>query len=214
MKTVLITGFEPFGGEKINPAWEVAKALDGQVIAGANVIAQCLPCVFGDSLEQLACIIADTQPDMVISLGQAGGRSAITPERVAINLDDARIPDNLGRQPIDIPIEAGGEAAYFTTLPIKAIVKALQAAGIPAAVSYTAGTFVCNHVFYGLQRLARTHHIPKSGFIHIPYLPEQAAQQVGQPSMAFDTLVAGVKVIIETAITTDKDISAIGGYTH
>lgn len=220
MKTVLLTGFEPFGGEAINPSWEVAKALDGQIIGNAKVVAKCLPCVFGDSLERLADYIIDTQPDIVISLGQAGGRSDITPERVAINLDDARIPDNRGAQPLDRPIVEGGETAYFTTLPIKAIVEALRAAGIPASVSYTAGTFVCNHVFYGLQRLAISHGIAKSGFIHIPYLPEQAAKPMGQtgqtaqPSMAFDTLVNGIKLAIDTVVTTDQDIKAVGGYTH
>lgn len=214
MKTLLLTGFEPFGGEAINPAWEVAKALDGQVIAETNIIAKCLPCVFDKSLEQLESHINDLQPDIVISLGQAGGRTDITPEQVAINLNDARIPDNDGQQPIDTPIVADGDAAYFTTLPIKAMVKALKDAGIPASVSYTAGTFVCNHVFYGLQRLVRQYGIAKSGFIHIPYLPEQAARQVGQASMAFDTLLTGIQLAIATAVTTDNDIQVMGGITH
>lgn len=214
MKTLLLTGFEPFGGEAINPAWEVAKALDGQLIADAKVIAKCLPCVFDESLQVLAKHISELKPDIVISLGQAGGRTDITPERVAINLNDARIPDNHGQQPIDTPIVADGETAYFTTLPIKAIVKALKDAGIPASVSYTAGTFVCNHVFYGLQRLARQYGIAKSGFIHIPYLPEQATRQVGQPSMAFDTLLTGMQLAITTAVTTDNDIQTMGGITH
>jgi pyroglutamyl-peptidase len=153
---ILLTGFEPFGGEVVNPSWQVARALDGRTVGGVPVVACELPCVFGAALRVLDEALAAHAPVLVLALGQAAGRSAFTPERVAINVDDARIPDNAGAQPVDRPVVPGGPAAYFTTLPVKAMVAALRAAGLPAQVSQTAGTFVCNHVFYGLMhRLAR-----------------------------------------------------------
>lgn len=150
MKTVLITGFEPFGGEQINPSWEVVSQLDNAIIAGCRVVARQLPCVFGESLSVLNSAIDTLSPSLVLAIGQAGGRTDITVERVAINVDDARIPDNKGQQPVDEPIVAGGPAAWFSTLPVKAMVAAMREAGVPASVSQTAGTFVCNHVMYGL----------------------------------------------------------------
>lgn len=150
MAGVLITGFEPFGGETVNPSWEVVKQLDGMIIRGQQVVAKQLPCVFGEALTVLKAALETYQPRLTIAVGQAGGRVDITVERVAINVDDARIPDNKGQQPIDEPIVANGPAACFSTLPIKAIVSALRQQGIPASVSQTAGTFVCNHVMYGL----------------------------------------------------------------
>lgn len=150
MKTVLITGFEPFGGEQVNPSWEVVSQLDNAIIAGCRVVARQLPCVFGESLSVLNSAIDTLSPSLVLAIGQAGGRTDITVERVAINVDDARIPDNKGQQPVDEPIVAGGPAAWFSTLPIKAMVAAMREAGVPASVSQTAGTFVCNHVMYGL----------------------------------------------------------------
>ena len=150
MKTVLITGFEPFGGEQVNPSWEVVSRLDNAIIAGCRVVARQLPCVFGESLSVLNSTIDTLSPSLVLAIGQAGGRADITVERVAINVDDARIPDNKGQQPVDEPIIAGGPAAWFSTLPIKAMVAAMREAGVPASVSQTAGTFVCNHVMYGL----------------------------------------------------------------
>ncbi|WP_395144826.1 pyroglutamyl-peptidase I [Moraxella atlantae] len=213
-RMLLLTAFEPFDGEAVNPSWEVARTLDGEVIANMTVRAVCLPCVFGDSLTALAQAIDAYKPSMVISLGQAGGRCDITPERVAINLNDARIPDNAGNQPIDEPIDSNAPAAYFTTLPIKAMVQAMRAVGVPASVSYTAGTFVCNHVFYGLQHLAARCGIDKSGFVHIPYLPEQAAQHNGQPSLSADTLLIGLRAMLSAAITTDEDLKITGGKTH
>ncbi|OBX75979.1 pyroglutamyl-peptidase I [Faucicola atlantae] len=213
-RILLLTAFEPFDGEAVNPSWEVTRTLDGEMIANMTVRAVCLPCVFGDSLTALAQAIDAHKPSMVISLGQAGGRCDITPERVAINLNDARIPDNAGSQPIDEPIDSNAPAAYFTTLPIKAMVQAMRAVGVPASVSYTAGTFVCNHVFYGLQHLAARGGIDKSGFVHIPYLPEQAAQHNGQPSLSADTLLIGLRAMLSAAITTDEDLKITGGKTH
>lgn len=208
-KTMLLTGFEPFGGESINPSWEVARALHGELIAGARVQAVQLPCVFGQALDALDAAIRATQPALVLALGQAGGRCDLSIERVAINVDDARIADNAGIQPVDLPVLEDGPAAYFSTLPIKAMVAGLRAAGLPASVSQTAGTFVCNHVFYGLQhQLAGTG--VRSGFMHIPYLPEQAAHSPGQPCLPLSTLVAGTRLALELAWQTEVD-QRIGG---
>lgn len=219
MPKILLTAFEPFDKEKLNPSWEVARQFDFENFTLPNgetveIIAECLPCVFGESLTVLQQALESHRPDIVISLGQAGGRSDITPECVAINLDDARIPDNAGNQPLGERILADGENAYFSTLPIKAIVRDLHAQGIPASVSYTAGTFVCNHVFYGLQHLCQAKGIVKSGFIHIPYLPEQAVKFKGQPSMAMATLVAGIKQVILTCVMVDTDVKTVSGETH
>ena len=181
MAGVLLTGFEPFDGETVNPSWEVVKQLDGTMIAGQPVIARQLPCVFGEALSVLYAAIEDLQPRLVIAVGQAGGRVDISVERVAINVDDARIPDNKGQQPVDTPIVDGGPAAWFSTLPIKAIVSALRDRGIPASVSQTAGTFVCNHVMYGLLHKLQEQAGVRGGFIHIPWLPAQAAAHPGQP---------------------------------
>lgn len=215
MRTLLLTAFEPFDGESINPSWEVAMQLDNHIIADIKIVVRQLPVVFGESLRQLENAITQTQPDIVLCLGQAGGRTSITPERIAINLDDARISDNAGQQPCDKPIVTHAPVAYFSTLPNKAIVKALNEHGIPAGVSYSAGTFVCNHVFFGLQHMAAQYHIAQSGFVHIPYLPEQAARQKNSPpSMARETLLQGLRIIIQTCAQYEKDIVEMGGQTH
>ena len=214
MQTVLITGFEPFGGETVNPSWEVVKLLDGMIIDGSRVVARQLPCVFGESLEVLNAAIEALQPSVVLAIGQAGGRVDVTVERVAINVDDARIPDNRGQQPVDVAIVPDGPAAWFSTLPIKAMVEALREAGIPASVSQTAGTFVCNHVMYGvLHKLADRPEV-KGGFIHIPYLPEQAAAHPGAPSMATQTLKQALEIAITVALRQAHDIKVGGGATH
>jgi len=214
MQTVLITGFEPFGGETLNPSWEVVKQLDGMIIDNCRVVARQLPCVFGESLEVLNAAIDALQPSVVLAIGQAGGRVDVTVERVAINVDDARIPDNRGQQPVDVAIVPDGPAACFSTLPIKAMVEALREAGIPASVSQTAGTFVCNHVMYGvLHKLADRPEV-KGGFIHIPYLPEQAAAHPGAPSMATHTLKKGLEIAIAVALRQEHDIKVVGGATH
>ena len=198
MSRILLTGFEPFGGEQINPSWEVAKALDGQKIAGVNIIARMLPCVFGEALKVLQQSIDEVNPDLVLALGQEGGRSDFSIERIAINIDDARIVDNAGAQPIDQPVVNGAPAAYFSTLPIKTMVAELRAAGHPASVSQTAGTFVCNHVFFGLQHALHGSGV-RSGFMHLPLLPAQAARLAGQPSMALEQMLAGVSLALELA---------------
>jgi pyroglutamyl-peptidase len=191
---ILLTGFEPFGGQSINPSWEVARTLQGAVVAGAQVTAAQLPCVFAQALPALQLALAQQRPDIVLALGQAEGRCDFSVERVAINVQDARIPDNAGAQPIDVPVIAGGPAAYFSTLPIKSLVSGLKAAGFPASVSQTAGTFVCNHVFYALQHTLAGLGV-HSGFMHLPLLPEQAAQWPGPtlPSWPVSLQLAGVQ---------------------
>lgn len=198
MSRILLTGFEPFGGDQINPSWEIAKALNGQKIAGVNIIARMLPCVFGEALKVLQQSLDELNPVLVLALGQAGGRSDFSIERIAINIDDARIADNAGAQPIDQPVVNGAPAAYFSTLPIKTMMAGLRAAGHPASVSQTAGTFVCNHVFFGLQHALHGSGV-RSGFMHLPLLPAQAAKLAGQPSMALDQMLAGVRLALELA---------------
>lgn len=214
MKTVLMTAFEPFEGEQINPSWEVVRQLNERLICGVKVKVKLLPCVFGDALTALYAAIDDIQPDMVIAVGQAGGQTGITVERVAINVDDARIPDNAGNQPIDEPIVKGGPAAYFSTLPIKAIVEGIREAGIPAAVSQTAGTYVCNHVMYGLLHYLKKHKGKRGGFIHIPYLPEQVVRRVDVASMPLQTAVLALEMALSIALSVEQDIRLEGGTTH
>jgi pyroglutamyl-peptidase len=210
MQTVLLMGFEPFDQDLVNPSWEAVRRLDGvQLAVDVRVVARQLPCAFATVGECLTQLIDALQPAMVIATGLGPGRSVISFERVAINVNDARIPDNLGEQPIDTPVVADGPAAYFTTLPIKAMVKAVREAGIGASVSQTAGTFVCNQVFYLLQHaLAAT--AVRSGFIHVPYLPEQVVAS-GQPSMAVATVVEALKVAMLAAWQTSVDVVEAGG---
>ncbi|WP_314067303.1 pyroglutamyl-peptidase I [Cardiobacterium hominis] len=202
MKKLLITGFQPFDGESVNPALEVAKSLQGKTINGYEVIAREIPVVRFEALKAVQAAIEELQPNAVITIGQAGGRPDITVERVGINIDDFRIPDNKGNQPIDEPIVAGGPVAYWATLPIKKMVANVKAQGIPASVSNSAGTYVCNHLLYGLLHYLTTQGktaIP-AGFIHIPYLPEQMAVRSGKDAqvatMSLDTLLKGFEAMI------------------
>lgn len=214
MRHILVTGFEPFGGETINPSWEVVKQLEGMIIDDCRVVTRQLPCVFGESLTVLNAAIDELNPAVVIAVGQAGGRVDITVERVGINVDDARIPDNRGQQPIDVAIVPDGPAAWFSSLPIKAMVAAMREKGIPASVSQTAGTFVCNHMMYGVLHKIGENAEMKGGFIHIPYLPEQAAAHAGAPSMAAQTVKDALKIAITVALRQDCDINVVGGATH
>jgi len=193
---------------------EVVKQLDGMIIRGQQVVAKQLPCVFGEALTVLKAALETYQPRLTIAVGQAGGRVDITVERVAINVDDARIPDNKGQQPIDEPIVANGPAACFSTLPIKAIVSALRQQGIPASVSQTAGTFVCNHVMYGLLHQLQGKSGQKGGFIHIPSQPDQAAAHPGQASMAVAPVRAALETAIAVALEQNDDVKIGGGATH
>jgi pyroglutamyl-peptidase len=202
---ILLTGFTPFGHEDINPSWEAVRALDGKHLGGHRVVARLLPTAFADSQRELALAIEDVQPVLLLGVGQAGGRSRLSIERIAINVQDARIADNAGEQPIDVAIVADGPAAYFSTLPIKAMLKALLAEGLPAEVSNTAGTFVCNHVAYLMLHLAARHRDLRAGFIHIPYLPSQAARFANAPSMSKDDVVRALSIALEVAATQHTD---------
>ncbi|WP_435242251.1 pyroglutamyl-peptidase I [Streptomyces cucumeris] len=215
MTRVLLTGFEPFGGEGTNPSWEAAALVAADPPPGCDVTAVRLSCVFGTALEELDAAVAAADPDLVVCVGQAGGRAQVTVERVAINVDDARIPDNAGRQPVDEPVVADGPAAYFAPLPVKACVAAVRAAGIPAAVSQTAGTFVCNHVLYGLAHLIATRRpATRGGFVHLPYAPGQVVDR-DQPSLPVATAAEALRAIITAAArTTGADLRITGGATH
>ncbi|TFW32444.1 pyroglutamyl-peptidase I [Massilia horti] len=212
-RTVLLTGFEPFNEATINPAWEAVRALQGWRGEGFTVEVRQLPCVFGLANQVVRDAVDLLKPDLVIAVGQAGGRAELSVERVAINVDDAAILDNAGQQPVDRTIVDGGPAAYFATLPIKAIVREMRARGLVAGVSQTAGTFVCNHVFYGLM-----HHMAgagaRAGFIHVPYLPEQALAFPGMPSMALEDIVEGLRAAVEVALAVEADVVEVGGATH
>lgn len=215
MKKVLVTGFGPFGGEPINPALEAIKVLNGKTIAGAEIVTKELPVIGHECITKMTAYIKEVDPILVVAVGQAGGRVDITPERVAINIDDFRIKDNAGRQPVDEPIASDGPAAYWSTLPIKSMVDHMRKSGVPASVSNSAGTYVCNNIFYGLMHyLASEGNRRRGGFIHIPYLPEQAARNPGQPSLALETIIRGLEMAIEAALLNTTDLKQSEGKTH
>lgn len=203
---VLITGFDPFGGAVINPAYEAVKLLP-DMIKGAQIIKIEIPTVFKKDGQVIEKAITTHQPDIVLCVGQAGGRSGITIEKVAINLMEARIPDNEGQQPLNQPIDVDGPTAYFATIPVKTMVQAIKQKKIPASVSYTAGTFVCNDIMYRVLHLAATTYpAMRGGFIHVPYLPEQAIDlPEGTPTMSAETISQALATAIEAAISTDQD---------
>lgn len=208
---VLLTGFDPFGGESINPALEAVKKVSSS-ISGAEVIKVEIPTVFRKSIEKLETSIETFKPDIVICVGQAGGRFEVTPERVAINIDDARIADNEGKQPIDETIFRDGNAAYFSSLPIKAMVKEMNINGIPASISNSAGTFVCNHIMYGLlYMIDKKYPNLRGGFIHVPFIPEQVVDKRNMPSMCLDNITKGLECAIKAAVENLSDIKEIGG---
>lgn len=191
MKKLLITGFEPFGGEEINPSWEAVKGLPEE-INGYSLEKLLIPVVFGEAAERVIAVAERISPHVILCIGQAGGRGAITPELVGINLRHGSIPDNKGNQPCDEPITEGGDAAYFSSLPVRKIAEVIKSEGIPAAVSYSAGAYVCNDVLYTL--LARYKNTEtRVGFIHIPYIPEQNKE----PSMRLDEIIKGLILAIE-----------------
>lgn len=209
---VLLTGFEPFGGEAINPAMEVVHELSGERIAGHRVVPATLPVTFADAPGALAAAIERERPALVLCVGQAGGRARISLERVAINLIDARIPDNAGAQPIDTHVIDAAPDAYFNTLPLKAMLHSMTASGVPAELSLSAGTYVCNAVFFALQHLLATRWPEvRGGFVHIPYLPEQAARHPGAPALGLETLSKGIGIAIEAALQHREDIKTVGG---
>lgn len=208
---ILVTGFDPFGGEKINPAIESVKRLPNE-ISGADIIKEEIPTVFRRSHSVLNTLIEKHNPEVVICVGQAGGRSHITVERVAINLMDASIKDNDGEAPIDEAIVVGGPAAYFSNLPIKAMVHHMKSNQIPASVSNSAGTFVCNHIMYAaLYESEQKDNKIRAGFIHIPFLPEQVLDRPGVASMALEDIVKGLTLSIEAVINHREDLKENGG---
>ncbi len=210
-EVVLVTGFEPFGGETANPSWDVCERLAAE-IAGMRVERCLVPCEFRRAIEVAVEAIERVHPALVVCLGQAGGRSRIGVERVAINVDDARIPDNAGAQPVDELVAVNGPPAYFASLPVKAMAAAIRGAGVPAEVSNTAGPFVCNHLMYGvLHYLAMSGSRARAGFIHVPYSEEQAVDKRDVPAMALDTMVKGITAAIAAAREHRHDIHSVEG---
>ena len=191
MTKVLLTGFEPFGKATLNPSGEIIRQ-----ISGDNIVTAILPVAYAQSAERLLALIAEHNPDVVICLGQAEGRTHITPERIAINLDDARLADNEGVIRNDVPIVVGGPVAYESTLPIKEFVKAVNDAGVPAAISLSAGAFLCNHIFYVAQDHFKGTKV-RSGFVHVPLMDEQAAEFPGLPTMQLAQMVKAVRIMLE-----------------
>ena len=211
-RLILLTGFDPFGGDTQNPSWLIAQALHGQHIAGHVVVAAHLPTVFDEALQRLRALVAQHQPALTLCLGQAGGRSALSLERIGININDARIADNRGHQPIDTPVVPGGPAAYFSNLPLKAMLRATLRAGVPCEVSQTAGSFVCNHVLYGLMHLLACGPGPagaRGGFVHVHWLPAQ-----GTPHLPLRDMVRGIHTALWAAMLVQSDISLGAGATH
>jgi pyroglutamyl-peptidase len=213
-RTILVTGFTPFGGEKINPSWQIVKALP-ELISGFRVEKLRVPTEFGKSINVVTKAIDKLKPNLVLCLGQAGGRAYMSLERVAINVDDARIADNAGAQPIDEAIADGAPAAYFCTLPIKAMVASMTKKHIPAEISNTAGTFVCNHLIFGvLHHIAIKQYPIRAGFMHVPFLDSQVVGRSDVPSMPLLAMIDGTKAAIIAAIKYREDIKSIGGALH
>jgi pyroglutamyl-peptidase len=208
---ILLTGFDPFGGETVNPSWEAVRALHGRRVSGHVVVARQLPTEFAASLRLLKAAMREVKPALMLGVGQAGGRAQLSLERVAVNLQDARIPDNAGAQPIDEPVIDGAPAAYFSTLPLKTMLAALHDAGVPAEISHSAGTYVCNHIAYAMLHLGATRRGLRAGFIHIPYLPAQAAGLRGVASMAQAEVERGLLIALRAAIAANRDRKLVGG---
>ena len=212
MSTVLVTGFGPYGKTPTNPAQSVAEALDGTSLGGAEVVGRIVPCVFFEAIEAAVSAIEEVRPEIVVMLGEFGGRAMLTVERIAQNLKDASrygLADNEGKAPVNEPIVPGGHAAYYATLPIRAMVKAMRAAGFPADISDAPGTLVCNHLMYGVLHHIATQELPiRAGWIHLPALPSVAALEtnLGMPSMTAETSLAGVRVSLEAALANPEDI--------
>ncbi|MBQ9301053.1 MAG: pyroglutamyl-peptidase I [Clostridia bacterium] len=211
---ILLTAFEPFGGDNVNPAQE-AVALVANEVAGAQIVKIDVPVVFGKAIETVRAAMEREQPDAVLCIGQAGGRFGLTPERVAINVDDGRIPDNEGNQPVDQPIFADGAPAYFATLPVKAMVTAIKDAGLPASLSNTAGTYVCNHLMYGvLYHIHRFWPAMRGGFMHVPFLHEQVLTRPNTPSLTKQAIVRGIETVLRVIVENDADQAVAMGAEH
>ena len=210
-RCVLVTGFTPFGGERTNPSWDIVKGLP-ETISGYRLEKLRVPTEFGKAIAVTTRAMDKLAPSIVLCFGQAGGRTCMSVERIAINVNDARIADNAGRQMIDEPIRTDGPAAYFCTVPIKAMVAAMTKANVPADVSNTAGTFVCNHLMYGvLNHISETNSGIRAGFIHVPYLESQVLDKRDVASMSLATMIAGAKAAIMSAIKNKADLKLSGG---
>jgi len=209
---ILITGFDPFGNEPINPAFEAVKLLP-DTIAGAEIIKLEIPTVFNKCDVVVEEAVVKYSPDVVLSIGQAGGRFDISVERVAINIADGRIPDNDGYQPIDQPIRKDGPSAYFASVPVKAMAEKIRGKGVPASVSYTAGSYVCNFIMYCvLHSIATKYPNMRSGFIHVPFMPSQGiGKPVNTPTMAIETIATAIAAAVEAIVETKQDISTVEG---
>ena len=209
MPTILVTGFQPFGGEKINPAWEAIRVLPDSIV-GSKVIKLQIPVVFGIGADVVSTAIDHINPDIVLCVGQAGGRAKITPEFVGINYRDARIPDNDGNQPHAQRIVEDGPDAYFATLPVRAMTEAMNESGIPAALSYTAGTYVCNDVMYSmLHVLATKYPNARGAFMHVPFATEQATKQpVNTASLPIEVMARGLEVALSVAVKHKIDVTS------
>lgn len=212
---ILVTGFDPFGGESVNPAYEAVKLLPDQ-IKGAKIIKLEIPTVFSKSGPAVEAGIKEHEPDVVINVGQAGGRASVTIEKVAINFADARIADNDGEQPIDEPLQADGETAYFATVPVKAMMQNVRKHGLPCSVSYTAGTYVCNSIMYNvLYMCAKRYPGIRAGFIHVPYACSQTVDKAaGTPSMPLETIAKSLEYAIEAVVENETDVKVSAGETH
>lgn len=213
-QVALVTGFEPFDGDTLNPSLEIARALDGEVVAGHRVVGAALPTEFAASLPALRALLRKHRPVLVIALGLASRRAEISLERVAINLIDARIADNVGAQPVDRRVIANAPAAYFSTLPVKAMLARLREAGIAAGLSQTAGTFVCNQVFFGLAHALARDARARGGFVHVPPLPEQTARFDDVPGMPLAIMIEAIRLCLETALTVRRDLRYAAGDTQ
>ena len=202
---ILLSGFDPFGGEPVNPACELLGILDGKLLDGYRIVTQKIPTARFRAAETLHSAITREDPIMILALGQAGGYSEIAVERVAINVDDYRIPDNDGNRPVDEPVVEGGPAAYWSTLPIRSMVRAMREVEVPAFVSNSAGTFVCNHLFYRLMRfLEGEGNVRRGGFIHVPYMMEQA-ERLGQPGLPLEAMARGLEAAILAAAAVCRE---------
>lgn len=211
---ILVTGFDPFGGEKVNPAYEAVKMLP-DVIAGAEIVKLEIPTVFGKSVQVLEDAIEEYEPDVVISVGQAGGRTCVAVEKVAVNLAEASIPDNAGEQPVDATLREDGETAYFATVPVKAMVQNVRAHGIPCQISYSAGTYVCNCVMYhGLYLAAKKYPGMRAGFIHVPFAAEQVVERPGYAFMTLDKIAEALEWAIEAVVREKEESGEAMGVIH
>jgi len=211
---ILVTAFDPFGEDVLNPSARIIKELPERIL-GAEVRTLLVPTVFYKSIVEVCEMITKEKPDFVLLLGQAGGRVAMTMERVAININDARLPDNAGHQPLDEPIIPEGPSAYFSTMPMKAMVAAMRGVGVPADVSNSAGTFVCNHLLYGVLNHCQVKRLPvKVGFLHVPYLPEQVAEKKDVFSLSLGEMVKAVEAALAVALSQEEDLKLPLGTTH